>query len=222
MGIAPNNPAPFPGSSWTNLSSTVEPPPSFTDPTPIGPYPPRLPREGYGQPEPKPWEPDYNEYFKRAQDYFGTMLQRLQSAYRGLGNTTTPWYDWGLGQTEALFKQWMTNNWIPPAGYVDAGLSDSARSVMEGQTKAWLKSWLKNNSVNYTNPVQMPMPRRMTLPVTDWTRLAGPGYGIAGGFAERATKSPWAADYRGGAFGPTARTPSWTVPPPSGGLRPQI
>ncbi len=222
MGIAPKNPAPFPGSSWTNLSSTVKPPPSFTDPTPIGPYPLELPGGGTRQLEPKPWFPNYNDLSQRLRGYLGSLLQGWQNQYRGLGNTSASWYDWVSGQANAQLSNWMTQNFTPPTGFNWDPQSKDMRDAFSTNMQRWMQDWLRQNSVNYTNPVQMPMPRRMTLPVTDWTRLAGPGSGIASGFAERATKSPWAADYRGGAFGPTARTPSWTVPPPSGGLRPQI
>jgi hypothetical protein len=155
---------------------------------------------------PPVWNPDVNSYIARLQDYLNSQREGWQQQYRGLGNTGTSWYDWANQQYNPLFSQWMHQNYRAPSGYQETEASSSGRIALN---TAW-EDWLKQNMVNYTNPIRLPQRNRMQVPVTDWTRLAGPDQGISSGFSERATASPWSADYRGGAYGATGRTPSWT------------
>lgn len=176
-------------------------------------YRPSLPPKGAPGPLPKPpgpkyWLPDEAALSQQLRDYLGSLLQGWQGQYRALGNTTTSWLNWVRGLANAQVENWITQNYKPPTGFI-LDPQAKGRGYFSGSVQQWLMDWLKQNEVNYTNPIRFPIGKRMQVPITDWTRLAGPEYGIASGFAEKATPSPWAAPYRGGAFGPTARTPAW-------------
>jgi hypothetical protein len=153
------------------------------------------------------WNPDINSYIQQLLSYLNTQKNAWQQQYRGLGNTGTSWVDWASQRYAPEFSQWMMQNFRAPVGFAAGDNIGGYRSQLDTA----FKDWLGQNSVNYTNPTRLPMRNRMQVPVTDWTRLAGPDQGIPSGFSERATASPWTADYRGGAFGPTGRMPSWTT-----------
>ncbi len=178
--------------------------PDYRMPLPPKASPGPLPKA----PGPKYWLPDEAALSQQLRDYLGSLLQGWQGQYRALGNTTTSWLNWVRGLANAQVENWITQNYKPPEGYI-LDPQAKGRGYFSGSVQQWLMDWLKQNEVNYTNPIRIPIRNRMQVPITDWTRLAGPEYGIPSGFAERATASPWAAAYRGGAFGPTARTPAW-------------
>jgi hypothetical protein len=163
-----------------------------------------------------------NAYLAQLMAYLNSQRDAWQQTYRGQGNTDTSWYDWmqtaNGGANRRGVQDWITQNWGAAPKFDPTNPGDDPTAMnnyllwQKGRNalnSAW-DTWLKQNSVNYTNPIRLPMGNRMQLPVTDWTRLAGPDMGIQSGFAERAQPSPWAANYRGGSFGPTGRTPSWT------------
>jgi len=183
---------------------------------------PKGDRYGLGPIQPGPvilpgWNLDINEYLPKFQSYLESQKNAWQQGYRNLGNTTTSWYDWVQGQYGAGIVDWVAKNWTMPP-LPGPGEPDVWSPAVRAQWKAgkmalyaaW-QDWLKKNSVDYTNPMRVPIRNRMQIPIADWPRLAGPEWGIPRGFAERATKSPWSAPYRGGAFGPTARKPAWTA-----------
>jgi hypothetical protein len=189
-GIDPNNPWP------------AQPKPTVVPPSPPGTILPPSP-PGTTTP-PAPVGKDVNAYLAQLMDYLNSQREAWQQQYRGLGNTNRSWYDWAQERSLGALGNWIEQNWTPE------NISGDEWTAGFGQLQNAWQNWLKQNSVNYTNPARLPQPNRMQAPVTDWTRLAGPTQGIQSGFAERAQASPWAASYRGGAFGPTGRTPSWT------------
>jgi hypothetical protein len=182
------------------ITGTLPPRPPVT---PIKPPPDVTEDPGEGTLEPPIWNPPGGPMppGPNLEEYLNSLRDTWHQEYRGMGNTPTSWYDWAMsGKLPGVLDWYNLNTPVTPFG---------ANNMMVDPTGIF-SNWLKKNMVNYTNPIRLPQPNRMQQPVTDWTRLAGPDQGISSGFSERATASPWSADYRGGAYGATGRTPSWT------------